>query len=290
MLETIKKLDIFPRQVLVEVLIAEVALDDSWQFGVTWQLKSQGNLTVDGEDYYFDSDARLNGSASPTAAGFTCGIFEATRFQGLLNAFANDAKLIVLSSPQITASNNTEASIEVADEVPIPVSVCSSGTGGGTPSTTPINTSIQYRDTGVILKVKPRITESQFVTLEVAQEVSEQVAKSNIGGTEAPTIQKRKVQTSVAMRADETLIFDGLIRTAAHSGSGGIPWLQRIPILGRLLSSKSVSNRRTGLIIMITPHIVDELSGPQLTEAAREDVPAVDRLIEGPQQRKWWRP
>ena len=250
---TIMALDIRPKQVLIEVLIAELTLDKTTQFGLEWALKGQGSAAVGGEAFNVVSDIAqaLN---VPADTGFVLNVVDAERLRGLLNAYASQSKLQVLSTPRIIASNNQEAKIYVGKDVPIVTSETSSSSTSV--SSFDVRRTIQYKDTGIILDVKPHVNEKKTIKLEVNQTVSEaQVNK--IGGSDSPVVSRREVKTTVFMDDRSTLLIGGLIKKNVNTAEEGIPLLMDIPWVGKLFSSTSVIVTNTELLILITPSIIE---------------------------------
>lgn len=267
--ETIKKIDIVPRQVMIEALIAEITLKDELSLGLAWYLKNinirafKSTLTgiigfnkgsfVDKDGKLITDNALIEGLST---SGFS---FVATgnNFSGLLNALATDNKLKVLASPHILALDNREAKILIGDQVPIVTSITTPGAGqtGATSST------VQYKDTGVILTVKPQINEGGLVYLDVSQEVSSagkitlRAGEENIA-QEQVTINKREVKTNLVVQDGNTIVIGGLIQDKATDNRSGIPLLSKIPVLGHLFGTTTKTNDRTELIIMLTPRVI----------------------------------
>ncbi len=255
--ETIKKLDTVPRQVLIEVLIAEITLQDQLQFGVEWLIKTNLNLKLNPLRSEVDLKGYMgqNSDLLPdTVKGVSGFSFMATDPDGtvraLLQALASDSKLNVLASPHIIAADNREAKIQIGDQVPI---ATSQSTQVGTSNS--ILTTIQYKDTGIILKVKPQINESGLVALEVVQEVSD-FSRQKILGTEQYVISKREASTNLVAQDGQTIILGGLIKDRSNKTFEGIPFLRKIPVLGYLFGSTNDSTTRTELLVLLTPHVI----------------------------------
>lgn len=257
--ETIKKLDTPPRQVMIEVLIAEVTLTKEFSFGLEWVISNSTKLKVDP----FKRPIDLNGQAgqnlsslvSPlTTSGFT---YSATNVAGgikaLLNTLASNDLVTVLASPHIIAADNLEAKIQIGSQVPIATSqmssVATSSTNGNILST------IQYQDVGTILKVKPQINESGIVSLEVSQEVTEATTQSVLG-TQQFVFTKRAAQTNVVASDGQTIVIGGLIQDNQTKNRTGIPFLSSIPIVGYLFGSNDNTSTKTEIIVLLTPHVI----------------------------------
>jgi general secretion pathway protein D len=228
---------------LIEVTIAEITLDDSTQLGVEWEFgKGTGNIDT-------------NFAASIGSAGLKYALGVTDKWYMALNALASKNKVNILSSPSVLASDNKEARIDITTEIPVASSEYLYST-----TTEPVSqTSIQYRDTGVILSVTPHINERGLVTMELAQEVSEKADNVQVGGKDYPSFFKRAVETSLTVQHGQTIVIGGLIKETASKGSSGLPWLVRIPIIRYLFGNEKDSISKTELIILITPHVITSL-------------------------------
>ena len=247
MYETIQKIDIVPRQVMIEVLIAEVTLGDDLRFGIEWSIKSK-------IDKGFMSLGFNTGLDRTTAQGFTfLGIDRTGLIQGFLQALATESKVNVLASPHILAADNREARIQIGNQVPIVTSETPISTVGTTG--TSVSRSIQYKDTGVILKIKPLINESGLVSLDLSQEVSDYFLQ-NIYGSEYPVITKREATTNLVAQDGETIVIGGLIQENYKRTRAGLPLLSKIPVLGWLFSNTTDEEKRTEVIMLLTPTVV----------------------------------
>ena len=268
--EVIRKLDIMPKQVLIEVLIAEITLDDTTQFGIQWALKGQGTFNALGETHNVQSlTQNLYGGLSAATTGFSFLVTEASRLTAVLNAYAKDSKLNILSAPHIIASNNKEAKIDVGQEVPILKRTITDP--ANTTSTSSTN-EIEYTSTGVILTVTPHINEGGYVTLDVNQEVSE--AQTNtISGIDSPIIRKRTAKTTMVVKDNQTLVVGGLILEKRDGTREGLPILSRIPVLGYLFGSTKSQVTKTELVLLISPRVINTIEeGDVLTEQVKERV------------------
>ena len=263
--ETIKKIDIQPRQVVIEALIARVDLIDNLSFGFSWALKTDVNISMKP----FTRDINLNGSAfnnpgglpktdSPTTAtGFTfVGSDPTGHIRALLRAALKDSRAKILAAPHILVSDNQQASIQVGSQIPLATSTTSYVTSSTAENTNPITSTIQYKDIGIILKVKPQINDSGLVSIELSQEVSSTGDNVIIGGQEFASINKTEALTNLVAQDGETIIIGGLIREDVTKSKDGIPFLSKIPLLGYLFSSQTDNKTRTELLILITPHVV----------------------------------
>ncbi len=252
---TLERLDIQPRQVIIETLIAEVTLSDELRFGLEWSLKTNVNITgirPFKRDIELGADVGFNSAnLDPTKlTGFTFLAKDASGIvRSMLQTLASESRLKVIASPHILASDNREARIQIGDQVPVVTSE-TNVTG-----TTNIQRTISYKDTGTILKVKPQINQGGLVSLEINQEVSDYTMKV-MYGSEYPVIYKRETTTNVVVQDGETIIIGGLIKDKTDRTQEGLPLLSKIPILGHLFGYTSDVNTRTELVILLTPRVV----------------------------------
>ncbi|MBU2623584.1 MAG: hypothetical protein KKD92_14840 [Proteobacteria bacterium] len=274
MLDILKKIDIPAKQVLIEVLIAEVTLTDKTQFGLEWILK--GNVSVEGRH-----DPLLGGFTSsslpgtivptidsvtgqfaniittlPTGTAFAA-VIRPDKYGAILNAFASLGKLNVLASPHILAMDNIEAKIEIGDEIPIATGFQQQPSTSTTTGTTAFVAAgqIQYRTTGILLTVLPNISEKNSVKLKISQEISNRGVDIALAGITSPSFTKRKAETVGVVENGHTLIIGGLISEQNNNSREGIPLLSRIPLIGYLFGVMSDEIKKTELLIMVTPHV-----------------------------------
>jgi len=266
-----------PRQVLIEVLIAEIKLGDDTQFGIDWNFKKR-DVGVGGEKGTFDS---ILNNKVPIAGGEIAGysaIYTGSDLYARLYAFAGENRLNVLSSPHILAANNKEAKIEVGEEVPIVTSEYAPITGETTDVT---SRSIQYRDTGIILTVTPRINEKGLVAMDVTQEVS-QVSEEQIVGISSPRIIKRHAKTSLVVQNGSTIIIGGLIQEKKDKSITGVPFFYKLPLLNYFFSYTKNKVDKTELVILITPHTIKTLEEADLvTKEFTDKVEGLKKMIRG---------
>ena len=242
MLRVIQNLDVVPSQVLIEAVIAEVALTDDLQYGVEWQLQKGGSTAT------FSS--LVSGAVAASFPGFNYA-FNASNIAATLQALNDITKVNVISTPSLMVLDNKTARLQVGDQVPI---TTQTATNVVTSQAAIVNT-VSMQDTGVILMVTPRINESGRVQLDIEQEVSS-VVKTTTSSIDSPTIQQRRVQTSVVVNDGEVLALGGMIQDKTSLGSTQIPVLGDIPGLGGLFSNRNNSINKTELLILITPKVV----------------------------------
>ncbi len=216
--KAIQKLDVLPLQVLVEATIVEVTLEDELRYGLQWFFKN-----------HLDSATKAFGTVGQSpipSAGDVIGsasyeVISGSSTRALLNVLANDSRLNVISSPTLMVLDNHTAEIKVGDQVPIQTS-STTNTSSDVGNTT---STIQYRDTGVLLEVTPRVNAGGMVVLDITQEVND-VDRTTSSGIDSPTIIQRRVNTSVAVQSGETLVLGGLIKENRTCSGEGVPYLK----------------------------------------------------------------
>lgn len=247
-LNLLKEIDIIPRQVLIEVLIAEVALNKNLEFGVEWWIKT--NFNIDGRKYTGDIIS-TNKYEGQRPKGFSFTVYRGLEPRALLAALDEVSEVHILSSPVLLATDNKEAKIQVGEEVPT-ISQSVVNTSATVPNVTQ---NIQYRDVGIILGVKPHINSSGLVKLEVSQEISS-VSDKTYQGVQSPVFTKRKIETSLVVQDGHTVIFGGLIQNQHGRVRSGVPFLKDLPVLGGLFRWEGSKNDRKELLVAITPRVV----------------------------------
>jgi general secretion pathway protein D len=276
----LRKIDIIPLQVLIEATIAEVTLNDTLNYGTQFYLggKFAGTLTTAGPLTSTSTTATTAGSltstvfsvgGTPTTIGSNFpGFVLANGIREVINALSNVTQIKVLSAPQLMVLDNEPARLQVGSLVPVLTQSQQSTLAPGAP----VVNSIDYRDTGVIMLVTPRVNSGGLVTLDISQEVSD-VATLSTGNINSPTFNQRLIRTRVAVQDGQTVGMAGLIRDSDTQGNSGIPVLKDVPVLGTLFSSQTNSRARTELLVLITPHVVkDQRDARALTEDLRHQL------------------
>ena len=275
--QTIHKLDKMPRQVLIEVLAAEVTLTDDTKLGIEWAVRS-GRFDVSSSPSGL-LPSRPASSLIPLGGavpiGFNFFTFAADKFLAALNALASENRVNVLSNPSIMTAENRKAVINVSTSVPIVTSQqVPVATGGITGNA--ITQTVEYRDAGIILTVTPRIGEQGTVALDVKQEVNE-VGENEPPPINSPRFTKREAETSVVLLNNQTLVMGGLIQNKRTRIRVGIPWLSRVPILGYLFGSVENKIEKTELLLLITPRTIGTaVDAARITEQMRRGTPELE--------------
>lgn len=256
--EALRKLDVLPYQVLIEAAITEVSLTNDLRFGVQWNFQSGDSNFALGE----------GSTATPSRVfpGFSYFFSNQNDISATLNALEKRTNVKVISAPKLLVLNNQTAALQVGDEVPIS---SQSAVSVQNPDS-PIVNSIEYRDTGVILKVTPRVNGSGLVLLDISQEVSD-VSKNNTSGINSPVISTRRISTSIAVQDGQVIALGGLFKDSKSFGKNGLPLLSRIPILGGLLFGNNENTQdRTELLVILKPRVLRTIDdGRVVTEDLR---------------------
>jgi general secretion pathway protein D len=298
-LETIKKLDIYPKQVLIDILMAEITLDDSYKFGVEWGRIITSN-PPNAQSFVLSSlppRDTTTGQFNPLDQALAQGTnFRYTivalggKVIAALNAAASDNRLKVISSPQLLASNNKEAKMQVGSSQPILTSTYSYGSASSTgtpisstvaPATGTIEGSIEYKDIGIMLTITPRISDGGLITLEIQIEKSDvgQTALGNL--TNVPFFPKKTAKTILSVLEGQTIVIGGLIEETKNVVKTGFPLLSKIPVIGALFGYQTYEKKKTEMILIMTPHIIaDQSQSKAVTEEFTEKVQGLKKQFQ----------
>ena len=271
---TLRKIDILPLQVLIEATIAEVTLNNDLRYGLQWFFR-QGDFRAGFNANQVSLPPLLG--AFPAFPGFAdpfpgfSALLNTTDVKVLLNALTAVTDVNVISSPQLMVLDNQTARLQVGDEVP----TITGSSIQTTDTTSPVVNNIQYRNTGVILEVKPHVNASGLVVLDVVQEVS------NLAGVllGSPIIAQRKIESIVAVQSGETVALGGLIQDQETDSVSGIPILSDLPLIGNLFKVTEKATKRTELLVLITPRVVrNQAEARRVTDELRRRLSTVTPL------------
>ena len=275
------KIDTIPPQVLFQVLVVDVSLNDSVKFGVEFMMKGgSGNVTTQGGTNF---SGLTPGSGQNSQSGGKFWIYNPKNPDqkfGYINALAGKTNVKVISSPQVLIASNNEAKISVGSKVPIvnsEITNTQSIITNNNDSSTNLVRNIQYQDTGVILKITPKVTRGGRIAIKLAQTVSE--ADSNtVSDIDSPVIKEQIIETAMSLRDGQTIICGGIIKEKSTDNLSTLPGIGGIPFLRRLFGDTDISTDRTEMMILITGYIVSEDS--HLEELVKRYEQAVDTLID----------
>lgn len=260
---TIRKLDIVPLQVHIEAQIIEVSLDGRLEFGVQWFLEGLLGQGLDpnpdvgwhqpGNRQRWSFGGNRGAPFGPTGASFFYR-FTNNELDVALRALDSEDEIRVLSAPSLTVLNNQEANINIGQQIPIVTTYFNPVNTGSTGS---FNTSsVQFRDTGIILTVTPRVNPGGLVYMELSQEVSSPGAET-VGTSGNVPINKRTIETQIAVQSGDTVLLGGLISEDNSQVRSGVPGLSKIPIVGNLFGTTNRRNSRRELVVLITPRVIE---------------------------------
>jgi len=239
----LERLDTLPLQVIIEVSIIDVILTDDLRYGVEWFFKN----TIDGKAG--KGELNFGAGVGVGATGFSYSLVDSDNLvRAVLNALAEESKINVISSPSLMVLDNNTAEIQVGNQQPVLTGEESTDNG--------ILEKIEFKDTGVKLKVTPSVNPGGLVTMEVSQEVTD------VGEIDEATGQrsflKRQIDSTVAVKSGQTIVLGGLITENDTVSESGIPGLYKIPVLGNLFGSTTNTNTRNELLILLTPSVVEK--------------------------------
>jgi len=292
-LETVKKLDIYPRQVLIEILLADILLTDNMELGIDYLKYMDGGKWQQAISY-----GTFSGLA-PAGPGLTYSIVEeAGKFAAQIKAAATLGHAKVLTSPHLLASNNKEAKIQIGTSEPILTNTyTSTGAVGGTAAASGfVEGTIEYKDIGTILSITPRISDGGLVTLELSIEESslttrelgrKDVSTAVAGVASAsstfsvPAFRKTTAKTVLSIKEGQTIAIGGLIRQEKGDSNQGLPLLGRIPFIGFLFGKNKRTDERRELILLLTPHIItDEIQSKTVTDEFKDKIEGLKKTFE----------
>ena len=236
-LRVLNELDVVPRQVLINVLVVNINLTDSLDLGVEWAFT---------KDAGYDKGLLTGTTIGEKGLQLLTGL--SSEWKAAVSALASDDKAEILSSPSLLASDNESATMNVSTQIPIETSSFASDSGVTT-------TTVQYRDTGIILNVTPRISDHGTVSMEISQEVSNQAESTSEGN---PSFFTRNVTTTLTVNDGQTVVIGGLISTDTSDTNAGFPLLKDIPLIGPLFGKQGKSVTKNELAIFITPHVIKQ--------------------------------
>ena len=278
--EVINKLDIARRMVYIEALLMEVDVSKDFELGVEWQA-GEPIGSHDGREVAAFGTFRKGDTIVPLSSGFSLGVLgdtisigglEFSSITAVIKAVQTESGVHILSTPQIMTTDNEEAEIVVAKNIPFQTRVETSTDVTGREFST-----FEYRDVGVTLNITPQINQERFVRLKIAQEVSQVIEEESALGL--PTTLKRVAKTTVVIKDGNTIVIGGLIDRTLTEGVTMTPCLGTIPGVGWLFKSVSDSQERTNLYIFLTPHIVETpLEAEKVYQEKKEEM---DKIREG---------
>lgn len=256
--DALRRLDVQPLQVMIEAILVEVALTDALEYGIRWFFET-GNFS------FLFGDVSAAGQALTGATDILPGFnaaFRTSDASATISALDSVTDVKILSSPTLMVLDGQVARLQVGDQVPI---TTRSSVSTADPDA-PLVTEEEFRDTGVILEIRPTVNSGGLVVLEVRQEVSDVVTTA---GAVNPTFSQRVVQSTIAVQSGETIALAGLIEEDAELSREGVPLLSRIPVVGSAFGATVESAERSELLVLIRPMVVRD---PGEARAATEEL------------------
>ncbi|MFZ2171422.1 MAG: type II secretion system secretin GspD, partial [Methylococcaceae bacterium] len=260
----IEQLDILPLQVLIDASVVSVKLTDNLQYGIEWFIR-EGNTAIASNttkgglgDGIPLNTLIANGAAAAASGGLTL-VQNSGSVKAILRAQASKGNVDVISSPSLMVLNNQQAKINVGQQVPTSTGSSSIPLAGGLEANSfAQSNTIQYKDTGVTLEVTPRVNANGMVIMVIKQVVSNVVKVTDPTQTQqqSPTIDKKEIESSVAVLDGETIALGGLIDEQNTENKNGIPWLYQLPLIGPLFGSTTYEKNKNELVVLITPRVV----------------------------------
>jgi len=280
----IKKLDLAPRQVMIEAKIARVTLSGTFKLGLNWAF--QNGLRIGVGNVVGINPAAANTPATATAPANPYGISDVTKFpagsgfnyawsnftnggdtiNAIFNMLATDSRTRVISTPSLIATDNQKSQIQVGQSIPTSTGSTTTGTTVGSG----IVTSNQYVDTGIQLAVTPRVNAGGQITLDLSVELSSVADSTQIPGAvpNTPAFNKTTAQSVITVQSGQTILLGGLIEETAGKGSSGLPFISQIPVVGALFGEQTKQDNRQELVMLITPTLI--LPNQDLTDVTNE--------------------
>jgi len=259
----LSRLDIPPRQVLIEAKIYEVSLTGAFSAGV------QATLNQRRQGIGTNSTRQLLGQSTGAGINLTAGLLvgQSRELLGFLASQEDERRVKVINSPQIIATDNIPASINVGQQVP---TLSSQGVASGVQAggSSVFTNQVSNRNAGVNLNITARVLPSGIVTLVINQEISSPVAPAASAAIQSPSFTQRSVSTQVTVQDGDTIAIGGIITESDTFSTSGIPGLHKIPVIGNAFGSRSKSKERTELVLFMTPRVIYDI--PEIVDASEE--------------------
>ena len=275
--QALREIDHPPSQVLIDMVIAEVTLNDVLRYGVQYFFETGGILGIgNGPTGGGGQGGFSNGSSSAVQAsfpGFNFTLNKGSNARFALDALDSITDLKVVSAPSVVVLDNQAAHLQVGDQVPVITRQSTDVINVNAP----LVNSVEFLDTGVILDVTPRVSSTGMVTMEVKQEVSN-VSTTASTGDLTPTISKRVLESTISARSGQTIVLGGLISDSSQVGTKGLPILSGIPGVGNAFGGHETTKKRTELLVFLTPRIIDPDTGSKaILDELRERMTLISR-------------
>ena len=268
---TLKRLDLPLTQVLIEASIIEVTLGDGLEYGLQWAFSGDARSGYRGTGQISGLGGGVLGGLSK---GFTYQLSNsAGALKAVLNGLASKSLIKVISSPNLMVLDNHTATINVGDQVPIVTSTTTFDSAN-----VPTTSSVQYKDTGVNLVVTPSVNSGNVVTMQVDQTTTD-VGTASSSANNQPSFLQRQISSKVAVRSGESIVLGGLIKDNTTTSKAGVPFLQDVPVVGKLFGTNASKSNRTELLVIITPRVVrTDVDIREVSEDLRERMRGLQQI------------
>ena len=269
----IERLDAMPMQVHVEAQVIQVSLGGKLEYGVSWYFNNAIPVGPELTASQTQNDWSTYAS-SILPSGISSWTLIGPSAKAVISTLDDMSDVKVLSAPSVLVRNNVEATFDSGEQIPVVSTILNPG---GNTSGDNTYSQVQFRQTGISLKVKPRVSSDGMVFLDITQDVSKaSIVPDATGNVRVDT---NKLKTEVAIQNGETVVLAGLITTDQSKGSTGIPFLSRLPFIGALFGTKKTNKSRSEILVLITPTIVrNPAEARKLTDEYGERFRALDPL------------
>jgi general secretion pathway protein D len=272
LLPVIQSLDKAAPSVLIEVMLAEVTLNDAEKTG--FEFLARGSQSINGKTY--STRVGTLGGLGLGSTGLSAVLDSAGETRAVLNLFYENNRAEIRSRPRLMVKSGQQATIDVGTEVP----TISSSAQSLESDNSPILQNVSYRKTGVRLTVIPVVHASGHVDIQIDQQLSE-AQNNQSSGIDSPSIFNRQIQTVVTLQDGGSILLGGLISSSKSLGDNGVPWAAKLPIVGRLLRADNNASARTELMVMIIPYVINTpAEGQSITKSIQQAFQQPEQLEE----------
>jgi general secretion pathway protein D len=271
----LRQLDIPPRQVLIDAKIYEVDLDGAFAAGVTAFLEKKDSGTNGTLGRTLNAATGAGGIALSTGAL----VLKSHELLAALTASETSSHTRVLSAPSIIATDSVPAQLNVGEEVPV---LTSQAVAGGVQSggSSVFTNTVANHSTGVTLAITARVNSSGIVTMVINQNVSAPQPPAASSAIQSPSFSNRSFQTQITVQDGDTVAIGGIIQESNLQSSAGVPFLNRLPGIGTIFGSKSVTKSRTELVVFLTPRVIyDTNQIVDATDEIRSNLKRINKVL-----------
>lgn len=274
------RIDTIPKQVLLDVMIADVVLTNNTTIGTEFK-DSFGSSTVGTSTGISGTRMSSPGLDNPLATGFEYMLLDQGKKSIVLQALQKNNRATTLAAPQILVQSNTQAKIMIGQEVPISTgSVSTQVTAGQLPAT---NNTYTYKNVGIIVNATPRITRGNFISIdfnEVLSDTQSSGVLNSSGQPINPTINSRQLTTTLVLPDKGTILIGGLIKDKRTDNLNTVPFFGNIPFVNRLIGKTQADIERTEMLVLLTVSIINKTSDVEaMSERYKESINGMNKLF-----------